>query len=116
MVEFALVSVVALAVFLGVLSVALVLWERNMVMASLSEGARVAATRGRTVADGRRSAATLLEQATLGHVTPRSVAISGAESGGVVVLRARGRLRMVLPGFPTFPVSMTASMHKEESL
>ncbi|HEV8163263.1 MAG TPA: TadE/TadG family type IV pilus assembly protein, partial [Actinomycetota bacterium] len=53
-VEFVLVMVVAVVLALSLAQLGLFLWERNALMGSLSEGARVAATEGRTVADGRR--------------------------------------------------------------
>jgi len=91
-VEFVLVSVVALVLAMSVAQLGLFLWERNALMGSLSEGARVAAAEGRTVADGRRVAA------------------------GLVVLRAEGTLPSFVPGVPGLPVRMTARMHEEEAL
>src|SRR4029453_2946484 len=57
MVEFVLVTVVAVVLALSLAQLGLFLWERNALMGSLSEGARVAGTEGRTVAGGGRSAA-----------------------------------------------------------
>ena len=62
MVEFVLVTVVAVVLALSLAQLGLFLWERNALMGSLSEGARVAATEGRTVADGRRLATELLRR------------------------------------------------------
>ena len=59
-VEFVLVSAVAVALTMALAQLGLLLWERNALMGSLSEGARVAATEGRTVDDGRRVASELL--------------------------------------------------------
>ena len=114
-VEFALVSAVAMVLALSLAQLALFLWERNALMGSLSEGARVAATDGRTVADGRRVAIELLRQAAGGRVA-RAVPIEGVESGGVVLLRAEGTLPSLVPGLPGLPVRMSARMHEEESL
>jgi Flp pilus assembly protein TadG len=114
-VEFALVSVIALSVTLAVLQYALFLYERNVLMGSLSEGARVAATQGRTAADGERRAATLVRQAVGGRVAG-ALTIAGAAAGDRVVLTATGQLPSFVPGFPDLPVRMTASMHKEEQL
>jgi len=114
-VEFVLVSVIALVLTLAVVQLALFLWERNALMGSLSEGARVAATEGRTLADGRRVAVELLQRSVGGRVAG-AVPIEGEETAGVVVLRAEGTLPSFLPGVPGLPVRMTARMHEEEAL
>jgi Flp pilus assembly protein TadG len=114
-VEFVLVSVVALAITLSLAQLGLFLWERNALMGSLSEGARVAATEGRTVADGRRLATELLRRSAGGRVAG-AVPIEGTEAGGMVVLSAHGTLPSFVPGVPGLPVRMTARMHEEEAL
>jgi Flp pilus assembly protein TadG len=114
-VEFVLVSVVALVVAMSVAQLGLFLWERNALMGSLSEGARVAAAEGRTVADGRRVAAELLRRSAGARVAD-AVPIDGVEADGLVVLRAEGTLPSFVPGVPGLPVRMTARMHEEEAL
>jgi Flp pilus assembly protein TadG len=114
-VEFVLVSVVALALALAVAQLGLFLWERNALMGSLSEGAQVAATEGRTVADGRRVAVDLLQRSAGARVAS-AVPVEGTESGGLVVLHAEGTLPSFVPGVPGLPVRMTARMHEEASL
>ena len=114
-VEFVLVAVVALALAMAVAQLGLFLWERNALMGSLSEGARVAATEGRTVADGQRVAVDLLRRSAGGRVAS-TVPIEGTESGGLVVLHAEGTLPSFVPGVPGLPVRMTARMHQEASL
>jgi hypothetical protein len=114
-VEFVLVMGVALLLALSVAQLGLFLWERNALMGSLSEGARVAATEGRSVADGRRVASGLLRQAA-GERVAGAVPIEASAAGGVVVLRAEGTLPSFVPGVPGLPVRMTARMHKEEAL
>jgi Flp pilus assembly protein TadG len=114
-VEFVLVSLVAVVLAMALAQLALFLWERNAVMGSLSEGVRVAAAEGRTVADGRRVAIELLRRSAGGRVA-RAVPIEGVETGGVVVLRAEGSLPSFVPGMPGLPLRMTARMHEEESL
>jgi hypothetical protein len=114
-VEFVLVSAVALVLAMSLAQLGLFLWERNALMGSLSEGTRVAATEGRTVADGRRVAAELLRRSVGGRVAD-AVPIDGGEVGGMVVLRAEGTLPSFVPGVPGLPVRMTARMHEEESL
>ena len=114
-VEFVLVSVVAVVLAMSLAQLGLFLWERNALMGSLSEGARLAATEGRTVADGRRLATELLRRSAGGRVAS-AVPIEGGETGGVVVLSAHGTLPSFVPGVPGLPVRMTARMHEEEAL
>jgi hypothetical protein len=114
-VEFVLVSAVAVVLAMSLAQLGLFLWERNALMGSLSEGARVAATEGRTVADGQRVAAELLRRSAGGRVAD-AVPIEGSETGGVVVLRAEGTLPSFVPGVPGLPVRMSARMHQEEAL
>jgi hypothetical protein len=114
-VEFVLVSAVAVVLALAVGQLALFLWERNALMGSLSEGVRVAAGEGRTAADGQRVAVELLRRSAGGRVA-RAVPIVGEDSGGMVVLRAEGTLPSFVPGLPGLPVRMTARMHQEEAL
>jgi Flp pilus assembly protein TadG len=114
-VEFVLVSAVAVALALALAQLGLFLWERNALMGSLSEGARVAATEGRTVADGERVAVELLRRAAGGRVAS-AVPIEGAEADGLVELRAEGTLPSFVPGVPGLPVRMMARMHEEEAL
>jgi hypothetical protein len=113
--EFVLVSVVAVVLALSLAQLGLFLWERNALMGSLSEGVRVAATEGRSVADGRRVATELLRRSAGGRVA-RAVPIRGEERGGLVVLRAEGTLPSFVPGVPGLPVRMAARMHEEEAL
>jgi Flp pilus assembly protein TadG len=114
-VEFVLVSAVAVVLAMSLAQLGLFLWERNALMGSLSEGARVAATEGRTVDDGRRVATELLRRSAGGRVAD-AVPIEGTETAGVVVLRAEGTLPSFVPGVPGLPVRMMARMHEEESL
>ena len=114
-VEFALVAPLAIMVALAVAQFALFLYERNVVMGSLSEGARVAATSGRTIADGQRSADNLLREALGGRIAA-TVPVQAALESGIVVLRADTTLPSFVPGLPGLRVHMTAAMHKEEDL
>ena len=114
-VEFVLVSAVAVVLAMSLAQLGLFLWERNALMGLLSEGARVAATEGRTVEDGRRVATELLRRSAGGRVAD-AVPIQGTQTAGVVVLRAEGTLPSFVPGVPGLPVRMTARMHEEETL
>jgi hypothetical protein len=114
-VEFALVAPLAIMVGLAVAQFALLLYVRNVVMGSLSEGARVAATSGRTIADGQRAAGNLLREALGGRIAA-TVPVRGAVEGGLVVLRTDATLPSFVPGLPGLDVHITAAMHKEEDL
>jgi hypothetical protein len=114
-VEFALVAPLALAIALAVAQFALFLFERNVVMGSLSEGTRVAASSGRTVVDGERAARNLLRE-SLGGGLAVAVPVRGAIEDGIVVLHAEGTLPSFVPGVPGLKVRLGATMHKEEEL
>jgi Flp pilus assembly protein TadG len=114
-VEFALVAAIAVSLTLAVVQFALFLYERNVVMGAVAEGARVAATYGRGVDDGERVAGTLVRQA-VGERVAATVRIDGAAAGDLVVFRAAGELPSFVPGLPGLPVRMTAAMHEEERL
>src|SRR6266536_2328225 len=100
---------------LAVAEFALFLYERNVVMGSLSEGARVAAASGRTTLDGERAASKLLHESLGGRVAA-ALPVRGTSRSGLVVLRAEGTLPSFVPGVPGLEVRMTAAMHKEEGL
>ncbi len=70
-VDFVLVLVVLVPVFLGVLQVALVLFVRNTVTAAASEGARYAATLGRDPADGAARTRSQISGALAGRYARR---------------------------------------------
>jgi hypothetical protein len=114
-VEFVLVAAVAVTLALAVAQFALFLYERNVLMGALAEGARVGAALGRDAGEGERAAATLVRQAVGGRVAG-TVRIRGVVDGDLVVLRAAGELPSFVPGVPGLPVRMTASMHREERL
>jgi Flp pilus assembly protein TadG len=114
-VEFALVAVIAVSLTLAVVQFALFLYERNVVLGAVAEGARVAAAYGHGVADGERVAGTLVRQA-VGERVAAAVRIEGAAAGDQVVFRAAGELPSFVPGVPGLPVRMTVAMHEEERL
>jgi Flp pilus assembly protein TadG len=88
-VDFVLVLVVLVPVFLGVLQVALVLFVRNAVTAAASEGARYAATLDRDPADGAARTRSQISGALTGRyardVTAHEVTIDGAPAVEVTV-------------------------------
>lgn len=88
-VDFVLVLVVLVPVFLGVLQVALVLFVRNTLTAAASEGARYAATLDRRPADGAAATRAQIRGAVAGRyaqgVAAREVLIDGVPSIEVTV-------------------------------
>jgi Flp pilus assembly protein TadG len=88
-VDFVLVVVVLVPVFLGVLQVALVLFVRNTVTAAASEGARYAATLGHDPADGVARTRSQISGAIAARyardVTAAEVTIAGAPAVEVTV-------------------------------
>ncbi len=88
-VDFVLVLVVLVPVFLGILQVGLVLLVRNTLAAAASEGARYAATLDRGPADGAARTRAQIRGALAGRyaqgVTARETTIDGAPAVEVTV-------------------------------
>ena len=88
-VDFVLVLVVLVPVFLGILQVGLVLLVRNTLTAAASEGARYAATLDRGPAEGAARTRAQISGALTGRyahgVTGREVTIDGAPAIEVTV-------------------------------
>jgi Flp pilus assembly protein TadG len=80
-VEFALVAVVLLALFLGVLQVAVYLYVRNIAAASAAEGARYAANADVTPAEGAERAHQILRRGA-GRDIAASLTCTGVEEVG----------------------------------
>ena len=90
MVDFVLVLVVVLPLFLGILQVALVLHVRNTLTAAASEGARYAATVDRPVEAGaartRQQISGALSARFARHVSARPATVHGAPGVEVDVM------------------------------
>jgi Flp pilus assembly protein TadG len=88
-VDFVLVLVVLIPVFLGILQVALVLFVRNTLTAAASEGARYAATLDRGPEDGAARTRSQIDGALAGRyaqgVSARETTIDGAPAVVVTV-------------------------------
>ena len=88
-VDFVLVLVVLVPVFLGILQVALVLFVRNTLTAAASEGARYAATLDRTPEEGAARTRSQIDGALAGRyaqgVSARETTIDGAPTVVVTV-------------------------------
>lgn len=114
-VDFTLVVVLVLGLFLGVLQLGLALHTRNVLVAAAQEGARVAAGADATEQDGVRRTRALIADALSERaaadmeVEARVVRRSGA---AVVEVTVRGPLPVQL--LPVSPVTVTVSGHALE--
>lgn len=108
-VAFPLLLIVAVAL----VQFALFHHAQTVVTGAVQDGARVAASEDRTVADGVAHAQALL-QAGLGR-SAGEVALEGIDGGDAVALEARGRLRTIVPWVAdaTLPLGARAVMSKE---
>lgn len=114
-VDFVLVLVVLVPVFLGILQVALVLLVRNTLASAASEGARYAATLDRGPADGVARTRDQIDGAISGRfardVTARPVTLDGADGVEVTV-------RAVVPalgiGGPGIAIEVTGHAVEEQ--
>jgi Flp pilus assembly protein TadG len=100
-------------VTLALVQFALFVHAGHVAAAAAQDGARVAASDGRTVAEGVAHAHALLE-AGLGR-SIGEVSVRGAEQGDLVVVEVSGRLRMVVPWVVdvTLPVAGRAAVASE---
>ena len=116
-VEFVLVGIVLIMLFMSIMQVGLYLHMRNVVVASLAEGAREAANANRSCDYGVDRARELVRGAigdTVADGLTFDVPPGGCEAtsdGGVVLVRVRahGPLPLVFP--PVGSVSMNATAH-----
>ena len=116
-VEFVLVSVLVLTLFMAIAQVGLYLHMRNVIVASLAEGAREAANADRSCADGLARAEDLVRGAVgdkvadgLTFEVPPSGCETTAAGGAVLVqIRVRGPLPLLFP--PIGSVGMNATAH-----
>jgi Flp pilus assembly protein TadG len=115
-VEFVLVGVLLITLFMAILQVGLYLHMRNVVVASLAEGAREAANADRSCDDGVARARDLVANAIGRKVADGltfDVPAGGCEvtENGVLLVqvRAHGSLPLLFP--PVGSVSMNAVAH-----
>lgn len=112
-VDFVLVFVVLVPIFLGILQVALVLLVRNTLASAASEGARYAATLDRGPADGAARTRSQIDGAISGRyaddVTARPATVDGAPGVEVVVHATVPALGLGGPG-----ISLTVIGHAVE--
>ena len=112
-VDFVLVLVVLVPIFLGILQVALVLLVRNTLASAASEGARYAATLDRGPGDGAARTRSQIEGAISGRfaqdVEARPAVVDGAPGVEVVVHATVPALGIGGPG-----VELTVTGHAVE--
>lgn len=112
-VDFVLVLVVLVPIFLGILQVALVLLVRNTLASAASEGARYAATLDRGPADGAARTRDQIDGAISGRfaqdVSARPATVDGAPGVEVVVHATVPALGIGGPG-----ISFTVTGHAVE--
>lgn len=112
-VDFVLVLVVLVPIFLGILQVALVLLVRNTLASAASEGARYAATLDRGPADGAARTRSQIDGAISGRyaedVSARPAVVDGAPGVEVVVRATVPALGIGGPG-----ISLTVVGHAVE--
>jgi Flp pilus assembly protein TadG len=108
-VEFVLVTIVLVMLFLGLLQLGLALHVRNTLVACAAEGARYAANANRTPQDGAAQTALLIESA-LSERFAEQVTGSTVETGGVTQVEIRVEATLPLIGF-FGPRSLVVTAH-----
>ncbi len=111
-VEFVLVAVLLVALLLGVLQVGLVLHMRNVVVASVAEGAREAANADRSCSDGAARARDLVARSLSSRIADRLDFGCADAPDGLVAVRVRGTLPLLL--LPVTAVGIDATGHAVE--
>ena len=114
-VEFVLVGVLVVTLFMGIFQVGLYLHMRNVVVASLAEGAREAANADSDCDDGVARTRDLVAQAVGRTVADGLVFdcdLVDRDGIALVSIRARGPLPLLFP--PVGSVSLDATAHAIE--
>ena len=108
-VEFTLVSALLVVLVTGVLQLALALHVRNTMISCAAEGARVAATEDRSLADGEERASEMLRAALGDYAVDVSSARGAVDGAPVVVVSAHAPVPVLgLWGFGSMSVSVRA--------
>jgi Flp pilus assembly protein TadG len=114
-VDFVLVLVVLIPLFLGILQVALVLHVRNTLVSAASEGARYGATADRDLADAEAKTRDQIAGAVSGefarNITARSVSVGGAPG---VEVRVDATVPALGIGGPGISLSVTGHAVEEQ--
>lgn len=114
-VEFSLVSVLLVGLFLAVLQLGFVLHTRNVLVASAQEGARYGANADRDVTDARERTREVVGAALSGTVADRmSYDAQEVVRGGVLTVEVTVRGPLPLVFLPAGPMSLTVRGHALE--
>jgi Flp pilus assembly protein TadG len=114
-VEFVLVSVLLLGLFLGVLQLALALHTRTVLVAAAQEGARWAANADRSPADGvARTRALVADALSVEAAAAMTVTAAPVSRGGVRVVEVTVRGPLPVRFLPASPVEVTVRGHAVE--
>ncbi|MGE3511392.1 MAG: TadE family protein [Vicinamibacterales bacterium] len=113
LVEAAITFPLLLLAAIGLVQFALLAHAQTVVTGAVQDGARVAASEDRSLADGVSHARALLE-AGLGR-SVEDVALSGTDRADAVTVEARGRLRLIIPWVAdaTLPLAARSVVSKE---
>jgi Flp pilus assembly protein TadG len=109
-VEFTLVSIVLVTLFLAVLQLGLAIHVRNTLVASAAEGARHAANADRDLADGERRTRTLISQA-LSRTLVQQVSSRYVQSGGVQLVEVEVSATLPVFGLLGIERGLTVTGH-----
>lgn len=116
-VEFVLVMMILLPLFLGILQLGLFLHVRNTLTACAHEGAREAANFDSTLTDGvaatRNCITGALSARMAGNINPRQVTAGGAAGQPVVVMRVTATMPALGLWGPTFDFPVEGHAVKE---
>lgn len=108
--EFVLVAALVLALFLGVVQVALALHVRSLVVDAAAEGARIAARADRDLADGAQRTRALLT-ASLSESYARDVTVRTTTLDGLPVVEVTVRAPLPVVGILGPSGGLTARGH-----
>jgi Flp pilus assembly protein TadG len=114
-VDFALVSVVLVPLFFGVLQVALIWHVKTTLTSAASEGARYGATYNRTTEEGARRTRAVIDE-TFGSRLADRVSAHDTAVGGQPAVEVEVRARVPVLAFwgPTVAVDVTGHAIKEQ--
>jgi Flp pilus assembly protein TadG len=112
-VEFTLVSVILVMLFLAILQLGLLLHVRNTLVASAAEGARYAANADRDLAAGESRTRQLIKFSVSDRYA-RNVSASYAQRAGVTLVEVRVRTTFPLVGLLGPPESLEVTGHAVE--
>jgi len=113
MVELALVLPVLLLMLIGIVQFALVYHARDVATTAAQEGARLAATEGRTPEDGAARARSVL-QSGLGQ-TGAGFNVTAQDTGETVIVETSGDYPLIIPWVTgnSIPIEAKSEVHLE---